>query len=579
MKTILTDCSSFERIISGGSIYVDKTDLLYRLVTGGGSRFFIARPRRFGKSLMISTLEALFKGRRDLFDGLKISGMDYGWPTYPVIHLDMSAVVAEDAESVKKNIVVQVQLLAARHGVQVNALANETPSACFSALLAAVAEKKGRELVVLIDEYDAPVNRLIEEERDSRAVSSILHDFYMQLKVNDGNIRFLLMTGVSKFAKLSVFSGLNNLTDLTLEPECADLLGYTVPEIKMYFKEHIAAFARELAVTGEEVLEQLLDWYDGYRFSPHSDLKVTNPVSLASALTRRRFEAFWDETGQSSLIYMYFQRRCIVPSQLEGVAADSGDLNFCDINNVASPALLFQTGYLTIKDVRTDGRLVFGIPNREVKGALEVGMMSYIFREKKSEVLSGIRNAKEKLALNPGSAARIVGDMLTAAFKAVPYDDMVKGEPEARRMFIFYCNLMGADVVGEQHSSFGRSDVVLRLEQAVFIFEFKYGHTAEMALQQAISKDYAGPFANGNKPVYLVGVNYNPKIRNIDPPKSVLWGGHLEAGLAATPEVGASGATGPYQGESTANAIRDVQRIGDAVGAAVGLIAGSDDHA
>lgn len=519
MKALVTDCSDFERIVSADNVYVDKTDQLYRLISGASSRFFIARPRRFGKSLMLSALECIFLGRKDLFDGLAISQMDYDWKVHPVVHLDMSSAIGANADEVGRNILTQIRLLAQKHNVSLDISTAGTPSACFSEFLSAMARKYGSDLVVLIDEYDAPMNSLIEKEGDYKSVGSVLHNFYLQLKVNDGNIRFLMMTGISKFAKLSVFSGLNNLIDLTVESEWAGLLGYTVPEIKRYFKEHIRVFAETVGKTPEQILAELLDWYDGYRFSPYAELKVTNPVSLASALEKKRFDEFWDETGQSTLIYRYLRRRCVIPDQLENSVADKSALNFCDIDDANSPALLFQTGYLTIKDVRAEQQLVFGIPNREVKCALRSGMLSYAFKSRKTEILNGIERLHGRLADNPASVDRIVGEMLDAAFRAIPYDEIAKDEPEVRRMFLFFCNLLGADVVGEQHSSIGRSDVVLRLDQAVFIFEFKYDHSADEALQQAINKDYAGPFANGHRPVYLVGVNYNPGKRTIDPPK------------------------------------------------------------
>ena len=555
MKSVLFDTYDFAKIIQGGNIYVDKTALLHRLVASQcGSRFFISRPRRFGKSLMISTLEYIFNARRDLFVDLDISKMDYAWPKVPVVHFDMSSVLASNIEELKKNIVGMIRLQASLHDVAVDFSAFDTPSSCLNAYLNELVRKYNAPLAILVDEYDAPVNRLVEEGASRSEVSSILHDFYMQLKVNDAHIRFLMMTGVSKFARLSVFSGLNNLKDLTLEAEYAGLFGYTPEEISHYFSENIDAFAAETGRTSAEVFSLLLEWYDGYRFSPYSSVRVTNPVSLAASLEKRRFDPFWDETGTSTLIYKHLKNRLIAPAQLNGFIADKADLGFCDISNSKSPALLFQTGYLTIDKVLSDGKLQFKIPNKEVLQALTSGMLSFIFKGGKRRLLDGLDSARDQLKSDPARLETVLNETLTAAFKAIPYDWKVKDEPEARRMFLFYCYLMGADISGEVHSSKGRADAVLEFPDSVFIFEFKYNHTAEAALTQAEEKDYGGPFANGKRRVFLIGVNYNPEKRNIDSPccKELQRGpdGLWTPGKLITESMGASGEIAPYIDDS-----------------------------
>lgn len=566
MKSVLYDTYDFAKIIEGGNVYVDKTAMLHKLVTGrSGSRFFISRPRRFGKSLMISTLEYIFKARKELFKDLDISKTDYSWSVVPVIHLDMSSVLADNADELKKNIVNMIRLFAETNDVPVDFSAFNTHSSCFSALISGMARKFNTSVAVLIDEYDAPVNRLIEEGTGHSVASSILHDFYVQLKVNDANIRFLMMTGVSKFAKLSVFSGLNNLKDLTLEPEYATLLGYTPDEIGRYFSPHIEAFASAVGKTPEEVLSSLLEWYDGYRFSPYSSDRVTNPVSLAASLEKQRFDPFWDETGTSTLIYKHLKNRLVVPAQLNGFAADTADLGFCDISNTESPALLFQTGYLTIDKNLDNGMLQFKIPNREVSQALTSGMLSFIFKGGKKRLLEGLESARVRLQSDPAGLEKVLNETLTAAFKAIPYDWKVKDEPEARRMFLFYCYLMGADIIGEVHSSKGRADAVLQFSDSVFVFEFKYDHTAEAALAQAEEKDYGGPFANGKRKVYLIGVNYNPTNRNIDPPccKELRCDaqGSLLAEKIVTEDMGASGPTGSYVDDAESSSVSYLDEV------------------
>ena len=555
MKNILSDSSDFSKIRSGGYVYVDKTAILQNLISDGkGSRYFISRPRRFGKSLMISTLKAIFKGQRDLFKGLAIEQGGYSWREYPVVHLDMSAVLSDDVGEIKRNIVNLIRRQAQEAEIKIDFDAYNTPASSFCAFLEGMERKYSSQLAVLVDEYDAPVNRLVEQNVDPAPVSLVIHDFYLQLKVNDARIRFLMMTGVSKFAKLSVFSGLNNLIDLTLEPECAGLLGYTIEEVRKYFSEHILDMANNQEKTSDEILQELMAWYDGYRFSPYSSIKVTNPVSLGAALTRKRFEPFWDETGRSMLIYKHLKNRMVVPAQLNHIEGEKSDLSFCDISNTQSPALLFQTGYLTIEKKVSETRFRFCIPNKEVGVALNSGMLSFIYRGAKSRVLSTLQDACDRLSSDPSQVSVILNETLCAAFDAIPYDWKIDDEPEARRMFLFYCSLMGATILGEVHSSKGRADAVLEFAKAVFIFEFKYNHTAKSALAQAEQKMYAGPFMNGNRVIYLVGVNYNPEKRNIDEPlcnelKRDAKGKWIASNLDISAE--ASGPTGPYNGEES----------------------------
>ena len=277
-------------------------------------------------------------------------------------------------------------------------------------------------------------------------------------------------------------------------------------------------------------------------------------MSLGAALTKKRFEPFWDETGRSTLIYKHLKNRMIIPAQLNHIEGEKSDLSFCDISDTQSPALLFQTGYLTIEDKLSEDRFRFCIPNKEVETALNSGMLSYIYGGAKSRILSTLQDARVKLSHDPSQVSVVLNETLCAAFDAIPYDWEIKDEPEARRMFLFYCSLMGATVLGEVHSSKGRADAVLQFNQAVFVFEFKYNHTAESALVQAEQKMYAGPFKNGDRAIYLVGVNYNPTKRNIDDPlckelKRDAKGKWIASNLDIS--VGASGPTGPYNGEET----------------------------
>ena len=299
MKPINTSIYDFPRLIEGGYVYVDKTDRLYELAKPGADMlYYLPRPRRFGKSLMISTLKALFQGRRELFRGLKIEQTDWDWEheVYPVLHLDMSKAASANLEQFEgklaKIVRHQCELFGIPYDEKVNAATN------FIGLLDGLPAKSenGGKYVVLIDEYDAPIAGLLDTPEGREELSAIrkaLHDFYVVAKSHCGDMRFLMVTGVSKFAKMSIFSAFNNPKDLTLDARAADLLGYTHEEMETYFHEHIQAFADERGETYEATFAELLAWYDSYQFSAKRLVKVINPVSLGNALSSRELKGYW----------------------------------------------------------------------------------------------------------------------------------------------------------------------------------------------------------------------------------------------------------------------------------------------
>lgn len=300
MKPIITDTYDFPTLVGEGYVYVDKTALLKRMVSGVDGRFFfMSRPRRFGKSLMISTLEQIFKGNRGLFRGLAIAKTNYDWKPYPVIRLDMSQIRAPDIAGCRRVLCALLADMGISYSLDLSG--EDNPGRSFGRLIETIKRRDGK-VVVLIDEYDAPIGGLLENPEMFGAARSLLHDFYLMLKVHVEDIHFLMMTGVSKFTKLSVFSGMNNLTDISMSPVYAALLGYTRTELEQVFKPHVKAFAVKLKKSPEAIVREILAWYDSYRFSPESNVRVCNPVSVGRALQERRFYGFWDATGSATLI-------------------------------------------------------------------------------------------------------------------------------------------------------------------------------------------------------------------------------------------------------------------------------------
>ena len=518
IKVPTTGLFDFPELILGGKgKYIDKTALLYDLASDADQQLFISRPRRFGKSLMLSTLKAMFEGRRDLFKGLAIDSLPWeGWerPT-PVYSFTMSDAVGDSYDDVKEQLGELVDDLFAKAEVPPPEKGT-VPGRFAKFLRAAAAKSPTGKIVVLIDEYDEPVAKFLDDLETLKKVRSDLHDFYEKLKVNSGSIRFLMMTGVTKLMKLSIFSGLNHLKDRTMDPRFATLLGYTPEEMDGPLRENIEVFAAQNGMDFAAARKALLSWYDGYRFSPDSEAKVCNPVSLGNALETGRLKNYWESTGHATMIVNRIKAADEIPADLNGMVADQLDLDVCDAVTMPLPALLYQGGYLTIKRVRASGRFELGIPNEEVSSSLARGYVATLLRNGMSDWNEELADAQDDL-IEKG-VETLLKKNLKSAFAAVPHEWKIESEREAKRYFLLFMKLIGSEISGERQSSRGRADAILKDRSGVYVFEFKYGKTAQEALQQARTKEYAGPWLDGAPPVFYVGVNYDPAKRGIDDP-------------------------------------------------------------
>ena len=524
MKPIATANYDFESLIKGGYVYVDKTDMLWKLASNEQDAiYFISRPRRFGKSLMLSTFKYLFQGRKDLFKGLKIEKKKWDWSkTYPVIELNMRKASAPTIVALEKNLWKISRDVAREYGLSVRWSECGNSGAAFSDTLEAMAKKHGR-FVMLIDEYDVPLQKFLQTGKIG-AARAMLHDFYGGIKDNVGAIRFMMMTGVSKFTKLSVFSALNNLTDLTMDrPEFAGMLGYTRREIETTLAPQLGAFAKKLKRTREEAMRQLLCWYDSYRFSPYSNVKVLNPVSVGQALPSGILTDYWSKTGVPTLIVERLQACGRMPSDLKDVETTPGDLDVCDANDLPWIPLLYQSGYLTIKGVKwsdEDGRhvtgLVLGTPNREVRENLKSNFWRTIMHMDASSFDALVDVAKKQLA--EGDVQGLLYSSLFGLYAALPPTWRVKDEAEAKRYFLLFMKLIGAKPQPEVPSLLGYADAIVETKKAVYVFEFKFNKSAKAAIRQIREKGYADAYKGGRRPVTLIGINFSAKKRNIDEP-------------------------------------------------------------
>jgi hypothetical protein len=486
-------------------------------------QLFLSRPRRFGKSLMLSTLQAMFEGRRELFKGLALDKLPWeGWkkPT-PVYSFSMASAVGETYDDFSARLAILVEELCRKAGVQYRA--RGPVSGRFEDFLAAAAAKSPtKKIVVLIDEYDEPVAKFIDDTKTLKRVRSTLHDFYEKLKNNSKHIRFLMMTGVTKLAKLSVFSGLNHLKDRSMDPRFATLLGYTPDELDGPLRENVEAFGAKNGLSFKAAKAALLEWYDGYRFSPDSAEKVCNPVTLGNALESGKLKGYWEATGTATLIINRIEKAGKMPSDLENVPADYLTLDVCDAETLPMEALLYQGGYLTIKDVVKGEKpddpasYVLAPPNREVRDALKRGYLSQVMGLKEKPFDTILDQAKR--LVREGNVREVVEMMLFSLYAAVPPDWRIRNEAEAKRYFQLFFTMLGANPAPEFPSIRGYADAVVEMPSAVYVFEFKYAKSAKAAIRQIRQRGYADKWIGGERPVTLVGVNFNPRKRNIDLP-------------------------------------------------------------
>ena len=524
MEKITTDISSFEKLRRNRFVYVDKTDLLWRLAAmRDGSQFFISRPRRFGKSLMLSTLKCLFEGRRDLFKGLKIEKKRWDWKkTHPVVTLNMADVVAPTVDKLRENLLELVKGLITSFGLDGVRTVSE-PGMSLGNFFKALAAKKGP-FVVLVDEYDVPLQGFFGDRKSLLAVRELMHDFYIQLKNNEANIRFLMLTGVTKLTKVSVFSGLNHLTDLTMDQSVyAGLLGYTPKEIESVFPNRLEALAKKLKTDRRGALKTLLDWYDSYWFCPDARVRVCNPISVGQALKLSKLGNYWVKTAVSTLVMERIAAAGKSPADFEGCTATVDELDICDALTLPAKSLMYQSGYLTIKglsktevDEIGNPKLILGAPNHEVRGAIRAGWFDSIVKVPSTEFDALVDIAKRQVAA--GDLRDLVGETLYRIYAKIPPEWRIRNEADVKRHFRLFMEMLGAKVAAEEGSAFGYADAIVETRKFVWVFEFKYQKSAKAAIRQIREKGYADAYKGDRRPVTLVGINFRLAKRNIDEP-------------------------------------------------------------
>lgn len=498
----------FEKLISNGYIYVDKTPLIYQLIRQHVPYFF-SRPRRFGKSLLVSTLHALFSGRRDLFKGLWIEKSEWDWMVYPVIRLDMSSINNETPEMLKLDLIRELNEIASEHNIT---LTGSSPANYLANLIKKLSVKG--KVVVLVDEYDKPLIDNVDDLELAKENRKILRQFYTILKAEDHNLRFVFLTGVTKFSKVSVFSGLNNLIDLSMFDPCSTLLGYTREELQKYFSEEIEALAIKNNIKLEDCYAQIKEWYNGYQFSRGGE-RVYNPFSVLNLLRSHEFSAHWFETGTPSFLIDLIGKRQFDLSNLEQINVSSQSFSSFDIEDLPTLPLLYQSGYLTIKSFLSDvNAYCLGFPNREVSQSFSESLLT-TFATSRAECSKLLVDISKNLHTFPWDHLQFF-DNMQKLFSLIPYDLYVKNEKYFHSLFYLTIKLAGFQIGAEIHTQQGRTDAALEVKDKVIIFEFKLNESPQVAMDQIKNKRYFQIYEDRALPIYLVGINFNGEARMID---------------------------------------------------------------
>ena len=512
MKPIATDTYSFERLRKDGYIYVDKTGLLYPLIDKSlGSQFFLSRPRRFGKSLLISTFKCLFEGKRELFRGLAIDDLDYDWKTYPVLHLDMGSMQRPTVEEFEDFLCQTLDRLAAEHGVKISG--STIPAAKFISLCDALAAKSPHgQFVMLVDEYDKPLLGALNTPEVVK-FRDALKSFYSVIKTKEALQRFTFITGISKFSKVSIFSDLNNLTDLSMSAVAATLLGYTHDEVKKYFPEWIEKLGFALGMTQEDAFAEIVKWYDGYRFEENSE-PVINPVSLGLCLKDSKFKTYWSSTAVPTFLVDILKER---PIKLQLANIDEATLEAYEPTALNPITLLFQTGYLTIAGFRqraTQRVYSLDFPNMEVRNSFNSSLARGYVRIDENHL--GTLQNKCIDALYD-DRMDIFFSTMKIFFANIPYDISSRAPEETyQAVFCAILYFIGVGVTPEVHTNEGSIDAVMETPDHVYVMEFKRDKSAAEALAQIKEKDYCEKFLGSGKKITLIGLNFDSEKRNFD---------------------------------------------------------------
>ena len=507
---------TFSRLRREGYLYIDKTDLMWRM-TRVSPFIFLSRPRRFGKSLLTTTLCSFFRGERDLFEGLKVMELEREWKRYPVLHIDVSKAKGQDnIEELRGSLMIEMKPLVELYGKDSD---ETTPGKVFSGLIRRAYEQTGEQVVVVIDEYDAPMLDVLHEEEQLPAFRRVMQEFFQCLKSNEAMIRFCFITGITKFSQLSIFSTLNNLTNITLLPQFAAICGITGEEIDEQMQPDVELLAEEYGVTPQEMRQMLRDTYDGYHFAGKSP-DIYNPFSLMKAFNERRLAHFWFESGTPSYLLQQMRRFRTDITKLDDLEVPASSFDQPTENMEDALPLLYQSGYMTIKDYDFLGQVyTLGIPNKEVRVGFTEGLLPAVAGVRGGDVQMGfaIRFWRALRAKDTDLALR----ELRAYLEGLPYvegfkkklEEVVVAEGFYEWTFYLIFSMLNVYVQTQVKCARGRADMVVFMPDTIYVMELKLNGTAQEALDQINNKGYAQRYATDPRPVVKVGMGFSIEKR------------------------------------------------------------------
>ena len=496
---------TFREVREDGCYYVDKTAFIRRLLDEG-KHFFLSRPRRFGKSLFLDTLKELFEGNEPLFEGLAIHDR-WDWSVrHPVLRLSFGAGHFKEPGELRTEVMDRLKDMEREADV---AACHDTARARLGYLIKTLHERTGRRVAVLVDEYDKPILDALDEPEVARANRDYLRGLYAVIKDADAHIRFSFITGVSKFSKVSLFSGLNNLTDITIEPEYSAICGYTDRDLDTVFAPELSGLDRD----------EIRGWYNGYGWL--GDEPVYNPFDILLLFRRRKFDAWWFETGTPAFLVETLFKRRVSSLALDEMFGSADLLSTFDVDDIATEALLFQTGYLTIQgeeDLGGEPLYRLGYPNREVRQSLNRSLLRYLVRDSSRQMANSVRLYR---LLEANDFAGLEA-LFQAFFASIPYEwytnnDIARYEGYYASVFYSYFAALGLDITVEDSTSRGRLDMAVRFNDNVYLFEFKVVETASegAAMAQLKDKRYADKYRALGQPIHLVAVEFSKDARNV----------------------------------------------------------------
>jgi len=498
---------TFEEIRKKDYLYIDKTEYIYRITHTDGKYFFLSRPRRFGKSLLVSTFQSYFEGRKDLFEGLALGKMEKEWTEYPVLHFDMSLGKHMKKDQLERYLGSRLEEKERIWGIVSPSVdANDR----LTTLIETAYQQTGKQVVILIDEYDAPLLDVVHEEENLDVLRNVMRNFYSPLKGCEKMLRFVFLTGITKFSQLSIFSELNNINNISMDEEYAGICGITKEELLSQMVDDINILAKELGLTYDKTLAKLQENYDGYHFAwPSSD--IFNPFSLLTCFAKQKLDSYWFGSGTPTYLLNMMRKFEFTPIDLgERIEAGKDDFDAATETMTTIMPLLYQSGYITIKDYDPETELyTLGLPNKEVKIGLYRSLLPhYLARQ---TAMGNTTIAKMSVMIKRGR----IDEALTLFNKflaTVPYCNNTDYEGHYQQlMYIVFALLTNFRINVEQHTAKGRTDITMETDDFAYIIELKFAGSAQEALEQINSRRYADAFALQGKTVVKVGINFEVK--------------------------------------------------------------------